>query len=171
MIKTWVLSILIAVASLSCADHKPPVSNTVTESQSADESTQDHSEVKRDITIEQWNPEIDPPLTETEKNKVSTGKSSRGWILLKDAAAEKLILVTMGTKRTGGYSLHLKESSVQDDEIRLVVEEITPGKDAMVTMAITYPRLILVCRSNTKMGKIKITVVNQNEEAFPQIEQ
>ena len=49
----------------------------------------------------------------------------------------------MGLKNTGGYSLKVKEVNSIDRKTEIIVEEITPDKGDMVTMAITNPTIIV----------------------------
>ena len=52
-------------------------------------------------------------------------------------------IICMGEKNTGGYSLKIKEVNKIGKKVEVIVEEIEPGKDQVVTEAFTYPTLII----------------------------
>lgn len=52
-------------------------------------------------------------------------------------------IICMGEKNTGGYSLEIKEVNKIGEEIEIIVEEISPTKNSTVTMAVTYPTIIV----------------------------
>lgn len=78
-----------------------------------------------------------------------TGKdldvSKRGYYIdtLNQPNAPYLYTICMGEKNTGGYSLKVKEVNVNDEKTEIIVEEIVPGKDEMVAMAVTYPTIVV----------------------------
>ena len=43
----------------------------------------------------------------------------------------------------GGYGLKIKEVNKNDNKTEIIVEEIVPGKDDVVTMAFTYPTIVV----------------------------
>ncbi|GMQ56278.1 hypothetical protein AN1V17_06710 [Vallitalea sediminicola] len=53
------------------------------------------------------------------------------------------IAVGYGEQRTGGYSIQVSELYESQDRIVISTELLSPGKDDQVTMAITYPYLII----------------------------
>ena len=78
-----------------------------------------------------------------------TGKyldiSKRGYYIdtLNQPDAPYFYIICMGKKNTGGYSLNVKEVNSVDGKTEIIVEEITPDKGDMVTMAITNPTIIV----------------------------
>ena len=52
-------------------------------------------------------------------------------------------IICMGEKNTGGYSLKIKDVKKDDNHTEVIVEELVPGKDAIVTMAFTYPTIVI----------------------------
>ena len=49
------------------------------------------------------------------------------------------ILVTYGEKPTGGFEVEITGIAEEEDKIVVTVEFTEPGKDDMVTQALTYP--------------------------------
>lgn len=78
-----------------------------------------------------------------------TGKyldiTKRGYYIdtLNQPYAPYLYIICMGEKNTGGYSLKVKEVNINDEKTEIIVEEIVPGEDEIVTMAFTYPTIIV----------------------------
>ena len=78
-----------------------------------------------------------------------TGKyldiTKRGYYIdtFNQSDAPYLYIICMGEQTTGGYSLKVKEVNKVADKTEIIVEEISPGKDDIVTMAITHPTVIV----------------------------
>lgn len=53
------------------------------------------------------------------------------------------IAVGYGEQRTGGYSIQVNELYESQDHIVISTELLSPGKDDIVTMNITYPYVII----------------------------
>ncbi len=72
--------------------------------------------------------------------------TKRGYYIdtLNEPNAPYFYIICMGEKNTGGYSLEVKEVYRTDDnETVVIVKENTPGKNDMVTQALTYPTLMI----------------------------
>ena len=52
-------------------------------------------------------------------------------------------IICMGRKDTGGYSLKIKEVNKIGNTTEIIVEEISPSEDAIVTMALTSPTIVV----------------------------
>ena len=93
-----------------------------------------------------------------------TGKyldiSKRGYYIdtLNQPNAPYLYIICMGQKNTGGYSLKIKEVNSIDGKTEIIVEEITPDKGDMVTMAITNPTIIV------EFSKYQENIIIKNTE-------
>ncbi|NLN07307.1 MAG: protease complex subunit PrcB family protein [Firmicutes bacterium] len=57
----------------------------------------------------------------------------------KDYYGYRFVLVTEGVKPTGGYGVTITEARPKDGMLQVLVKSVQPGKDDMVTMALTYP--------------------------------
>lgn len=53
------------------------------------------------------------------------------------------IAIGYGEQRTGGYSIQVNELYESQDSIVVSTELLSPGKDDIVTMNITYPYLVI----------------------------
>ena len=56
-----------------------------------------------------------------------------------DFAREMLVVVALGTRPSGGFSVAVQKVVVHGDTLDVSVIERCPAKDAMVTMALTQP--------------------------------
>lgn len=56
---------------------------------------------------------------------------------------ETIVAIFMGQKNTGGYSVSVAKVEEQENKIKIFVTEESPGKNDMVTMAITQPFCIV----------------------------
>lgn len=56
-----------------------------------------------------------------------------------DFSKEMLLVASMGTQRTGGYTIRIDSVSVVNDSIRVVVIERSPGPRCGTTAALSHP--------------------------------
>ena len=87
-------------------------------------------------------------------------KKEKGYFLF---AEDKVLVIFMGERSTGGYSISLKDIQAQDDTLVIEVTEKSPGPNDIVTQAFTYPMLILQLEDDFSEFKIQ----NQSEEYYP----
>jgi hypothetical protein len=73
-----------------------------------------------------------------------------------------IVSVNSGERNTGGYSIKVKTVENVGGVTRVTVEETAPGKDDMVTQALTYPSTIIKLKGTA--GNFK--VVGSEGEAF-----
>lgn len=104
-------------------------------------------------------------LSEELQNSVEELKKSRGFTRLKDENGV-MVMISMGEKPTGGYSITVKKVEKVQDKIKITVEETEPGKDDAVTMAITYPYTVIRIK---QAQDEEIEVYNQKGEKFDKI--
>ena len=71
--------------------------------------------------------------------------TKRGYYIdsLNEPNAPYYYIICMGEKNTGGYYLEVKEVNIVDGKTEIIVEEVTPSEGDMVTMAFTYPTIIV----------------------------
>ena len=78
-----------------------------------------------------------------------TGKyldlTKRGYYIdtLNQIDAPYFYIICMGEKSSGGYGLEIKEVNKVGDTTEVIVEEIEPKDGSIVTMAFTYPTLMI----------------------------
>lgn len=53
------------------------------------------------------------------------------------------LFIGLGERPTGGYSIKILHVEDVEGKISVVYQEIKPGKDAMVTTALTYPYVVI----------------------------
>ncbi len=67
-------------------------------------------------------------------------KKSRGYLFDEE---QKVLIVFMGERSTGGYSIMLREIEAEGGVFRVITNEKSPGPNDIVTQAFTWPALIL----------------------------
>ena len=72
--------------------------------------------------------------------------------------APYLYIICMGVKNTGGYHLKIKKVQRDGEKTEILVEEIEPDKDSIVTTALTYPTIIVEFPEYVENIVIKNTV-------------
>ena|SRR3989344_823218 len=76
-----------------------------------------------------------------------------------------VIAVVMGQKPSGGYSVSLKQLEVGKDTIQFMVEEVIPGRNCIVTEAITNPyQIIAIDKTEKEIKFVGNTVINECQE-------
>lgn len=60
-----------------------------------------------------------------------------------DFSKQMVIAIFVGERRTGGYSVKIKDITTESGGLRVTYEESRPGRGCMATMAITYPFQII----------------------------
>ena len=60
------------------------------------------------------------------------------------------VIIKMGTKNTGGYSIDVEKVEIKDNKVDIYVKETEPTPGSMVTMEITYPYIAV--KFNTKQN-------------------
>ena len=56
-----------------------------------------------------------------------------------DFAADVVVVAAMGTRASGGYSIHIDRAYEADGRLHVVVREVTPGPRCATTAALTAP--------------------------------
>ena len=68
-----------------------------------------------------------------------------------DFSKEVVVVATMGTKRTGGYSIEIVGAEAKDKTLKISVKKSSPPPDAMTIQALTAPfHFVAVPKSNLK---------------------
>ncbi len=62
-----------------------------------------------------------------------------GYYIKPFSDKEVLLVASMGQMMTGGYSISIKKAVETESKITIDVQQSSPGPDAMVTMALTWP--------------------------------
>ena len=71
-------------------------------------------------------------------------------------------IICMGEKSSGGYSLKIKEIHKISNKTEIIVEEITPGNNEVVTTALTSPTIVVEFPKYQE----NIIIKNTNNEEF-----
>ena len=68
-----------------------------------------------------------------------------------DFSKEMIVVATMGTKRTGGYTIEIVGVEAKDKTLRISVKKTSPPPDAMTIQALTAPfHFVAVPKNNLK---------------------
>lgn len=95
-------------------------------------------------------------LSEDKKTFIEKVKGMRGYYAWEENGSF-IIFISLGKKPTGGFNIDVK--SIEDIEgiTRVLVLEKAPAPGAMVTMAITYPYVIVKAQGITDNFDIENT--------------
>ena len=105
------------------------------------------------FTLTGCNKDTKTKLIENEDYTINgefTGKyidiTKRGYYIdtLNQPDAPYFYIICMGEKNTGGYSLKIKEVNKINKKTEIIVEEIIPTKNDVVTEAFTHPTITVV---------------------------
>lgn len=86
----------------------------------------------------------------SEPNEISMLKSDaslKGKINDDDIAKSNFIILNMGEKNTGGYSIGVEKVEETATNIVITVKETAPAPDSMVMQVITYPYAVVKINS------------------------
>ncbi|MDN3672693.1 protease complex subunit PrcB family protein [Flavobacterium branchiarum] len=86
----------------------------------------------------------------SEPNEISMLKSDaslKGKINEDDIAKSNFIILNMGEKNTGGYSIGVEKVEETATNIVITVKETAPAPDGMVMQVITYPYAVVKINS------------------------
>ncbi|OMQ11607.1 protease complex subunit PrcB family protein [[Flexibacter] sp. ATCC 35103] len=68
-----------------------------------------------------------------------------------DISNSNYVILNMGEKNTGGYSIGVEKVEETDKNIIITVKEINPAPDAMVMQVITYPYTVVKIHSKKEI--------------------
>lgn len=68
-----------------------------------------------------------------------------------DTSNSNYVVLNMGEKNTGGYSIGVEKVEETDKNIIITVKEINPAPDAMVMQVITYPYTVVKIHSKKEI--------------------
>ena len=93
--------------------------------------------------------------------------TKRGYYIdtVKQFNTSYFYIICMGEKSTGGYGLSVKEVTKTGDKTEIIVEEVVPAKGSKVTMAFTYPTIIVEFPKYQK----NIVIKNTEGEIFTEL--
>jgi len=74
-----------------------------------------------------------------------------------DFSKEMVVVATMGTKRTGGYTIEIVGVEAKDKALRISVKKTSPPPDAFTVQALTAPfHFVAVPKSNLKPEFVEV---------------
>jgi len=79
-----------------------------------------------------------------------------------DFEKEQVIACFMGSQYSGGHYLEIADIQAQNDELKVVVNAIYPGKNCIVTQAITSP-FVMVKIAKTELQKVNFSITETTE--------
>lgn len=77
---------------------------------------------------------------------------------------EIYLFASRGEMISGGYSIVLKDATVDKDAVNIIVEKKDPGKDDVVTQALTYPVKLVKLADNTVEYKKAVFMSTDNKK-------
>lgn len=88
--------------------------------------------------------------TELKGFEVANNNDMPKELLGVDFEKNTLVMVMSGMKNTGGFDLEIKKIIETNDKITVFYKETNPPKDAMLTMALTYPMHAVTIKKTEK---------------------
>ncbi len=82
--------------------------------------------------------------------EVANGNDMPKELLEVNFEKNTLIMVMAGMKNTGGFDIEITKIIESNDKITVFHKEINPPKDAMLTMALTYPLQAVTIKKTEK---------------------
>jgi hypothetical protein len=109
-------------------------------------------EVKKGLELSQINvPRI---MHETKKEYIIRNNEEYKQIFEEDSEIDfekyTLVVAFMGESLSGGYSNQIAHIEEKEESLKIRILEISPGKNCMVTMAITYPQHAVLIEKTEK---------------------
>jgi hypothetical protein len=101
-------------------------------------------------------------ISDDLREKIDGNRRDSGYELIEDDN-KKYIVVYMGEQSSGGYSISIEEIKYEEDSIIVNIIEESPGKDMMVTMALTYPYAVAELDSNEDTTNREV-IINTNRK-------
>lgn len=91
-------------------------------------------------------------LTEEDEIGMLRGDETlNGKISADDMKNSTIVILNMGEKPTGGFSISVQDVQELPDRILMIIKENEPAADSMVTMGITNPYTIVKINSKKKI--------------------
>ncbi len=87
---------------------------------------------------------------ELESFEVANGNDIPKELLEVNFDKHTLIMVMLGMKNTGGFDIEIDKIIETTDKITVFYKETNPSKDAMLTMALTYPMQAVTIEKTNK---------------------
>lgn len=120
-----------------------------------------------EITESSTSPETSVDITYEINNDTSDNNvlfTERGYFI-KQENGNYTIIIMQGKHATGGYSINIKDVSLEEDTLNIIVEETSPGPMDMVTQAFTYP----TCEISINVLPSKIKINNTDGYEFKEV--
>ena len=92
-------------------------------------------------------------LTESVLKAAEEIKMTGGHKIILDEEAQ-YVIIRLGERNTGGYEIKIDQVEEKEGKILIYYTEITPGRDEMVTEALTYPYRVLQIESKQNVEVI-----------------
>jgi hypothetical protein len=82
------------------------------------------------------------------KKTIEFIKQSRGYTIMSEDENSYYIFISSGERNTGGYDIEVLNVDDNEGKTIITIQETVPGKDQMVTEALTYPNVVIVIPKN-----------------------
>ncbi len=168
IIITVTIVLVIVIGLAGCSNDKPVGGNQATISPSAT-SANPGTTPPQGITVNKIDfKEVDPGVLEQEKyNKINSFALVGGYFYWVDTDGVYTMFIGLGEKPTGGYSIRVLSVEDNEGKTNIIVEEIIPKPDEIVTQALTYPYVVIEMKGITDRFIIK----NTNNDEYKQIKE
>ena len=150
---------IIGMVFVGCTKEQPvdvnqPVENN--EEQNVDVQENEDNEVVEEEEVEVVNVGFEvlnfEELDEELQEKAEEAMKEEGFVILDEE--DSIILIALGERPTGGYSVEVQAVEKHEDEVTIVYAELEPNEDDAVTEAIEYPFVII--KIDTEVTNLKL---------------
>ena len=108
----------------------------------------------------------DAELTyQIKSSSYNSNYKTRGYLLL-EKYNKNILIIAMGERNTGGYSITVTKVEIKGNEATVYVKETSPELDAVTTQVLTQP----IAQVEFSKKPEKITVLDENGNKFEPIE-
>lgn len=157
---------IIGMVFVGCTKEQPvdvnqPAENN--EEQNVDVQENEDNEVVEEEEVEVVNVGFEvlnfEELDEELQEKAEEAMKEEGFVILDEE--DSIILIALGERPTGGYSVEVQAVEKHEDEVTIVYAELEPNEDDAVTEAIEYPFVII--KIDTEVTNLKLHNIGEVE--------
>ncbi len=105
-------------------------------------------------------------LSKEMQNWIEGLKQTKGFYILERRDDRLLVFIGSGEKISGGYGIEVEQVVMQDGHVLVTARETAPGKEDMVTMALTYPYTVIKISQSVD----SLTVLDEDGSPFDAME-
>ncbi|PTX58301.1 protease stability complex PrcB-like protein [Melghirimyces profundicolus] len=121
---------------------------------------------KQTLSFQQESPKQLPEKVKKEQAEVMKESADSGKSSLTEVRAgdRTYLILSLGQRPTGGYSIRVNEVVKKGDTIRVVAEEVPPAKGSFTTQALTKPTVVISVKSPDEKVRFRYQIKEPDTE-------